>query len=205
MINKIRVIPKKDDNRLLEGDLFIVEDLWCISAADVNVRGTGLKAKIKITCKEVQSSVFLPVSITTSSTIDIMGFKAEASYLAAIHYREVKTDIQPETNTDKTVKPVTATAVVQPKKHKFERPARIGRKDTQVDSLADKRDSLYWTTIRSVPLRLEEVQSYQYKEEKIALKDLSPGEKSEKKTAVGQVLNTIMWGKTFRTSNKNAW
>lgn len=90
MINKIRVIPKKDDSRLLEGDLFIVEDLWCISAADVNVRATGLKAKIKITCKEVQSSVFLPVSITTSSTIDIMGFKAEASYLAAIHYREVK-------------------------------------------------------------------------------------------------------------------
>ena len=205
MINKIRVIPKKDDNRLLEGDLFIVEDLWCISAADVNVRATGLKAKIKITCKEVQSSVFLPVSITTSSTIDIMGFKAEASYLAAIHYREVKTDIQPETSTDKTTKPVTANAVAQPKKHKFERPARIVRKDTQVDSLADKRDSLYWTTIRSVPLRLEEVQSYQYKEEKIALKDLSPGEKSEKKTTVGQVLNTIMWGKTFRTSNKNAW
>mgnify|MGYP002986139632 FL=1 len=205
MINKIRVIPKKDDSRLLEGDLFIVEDLWCISAADVNVRATGLKAKIKITCKEVQSSVFLPVSITTSSTIDIMGFKAEASYLAAIHYREVKTDIQPETSTDKTTKPVTANAVAQPKKHKFERPARIGRKDTQVDSLADKRDSLYWTTIRSVPLRLEEVQSYQYKEEKIALKDLSPGEKSENKTAVGQVLNTIMWGKTFRTSNKNAW
>jgi len=51
---------------------------------------------------------------------------------------------------------------------------------------------------------LEEVQSYQYKEEKLALKDLSPGEKSEKKTAVGQVLNTIMWGKTFRTSNKNS-
>mgnify|MGYP005871203261 FL=1 len=205
MINKIRVIPKKDDNRLLEGDLFIVEDLWCISAADVNVRATGLKAKIKITCKEVQSSVFLPVSITTSSTIDIMGFKAEASYLAAIHYREVKTDIQPETSTDKTTKPVTANAVAQPKKHKFERPARIGRKDTQVDSLADKRDSLYWTTIRSVPLRLEEVQSYQYKEEKIALKDSSPGEKSGKKTVVGQVLNTIMWGKTFRTSNKSAW
>ena len=206
MINKIRVIPKKDDNRLLEGDLFIVEDLWCISAADVNVRATGLKAKIKITCKEVQSSVFLPVSITTSSTIDIMGFKAEASYLAAIHYREVKTDIQPETNTDTTTKPVvTTTAMVQPKKHKFERPARIGRKDTQVDSLADKRDSLYWTTIRSVPLRLEEVQSYQYKEEKIALKDSSPGEKSGKKTVVGQVLNTIMWGKTFRTSNKSAW
>lgn len=205
MINKIRVIPKKDDNRLLEGDLFIVEDLWCLSAADVNVRDTGLKAKIKITCKEIQPSVFLPVSINTSSDIDIMGFKAEASYLAAIHYKEVKTELSPETSTGKTVKTVTASTVAQPKKHKYERPARIGRKDTQVDSLADKRDSLYWTAIRSVPLRLEEVQSYQYKEEKIALKESSPQDKSDKKTAVGQVLNTMMWGKTFRTSNKNAW
>lgn len=205
MINKIRVIPRKDDNRLLEGDLFIVEDLWCLSAADVNVRDTGLKAKIKITCKEIQPSVFLPVSINTSSDIDIMGFKAEASYLAAIHYKEVKTELSPETSTDKTVKTVTAGTVAQPKKHKYERPARIGRKDTQVDSLADKRDSLYWTAIRSVPLRLEEVQSYQYKEEKIALRESSPQDKSDKKTAVGQVLNTMMWGKTFRTSNKNAW
>ena len=204
MINKIRVIPRKDDNRLLEGDLFIVEDLWCLSAADVNVRDTGLKAKIKITCKEIQPSVFLPVSINTSSDIDIMGFKAEASYLAAIHYKEVKTELSPETSTDKTVKTVTASTVAQPKKHKYERPARIGRKDTQVDSLADKRDSLYWTAIRSVPLRLEEMQSYQYKEEKIALKESSPQDKSDKKTAVGQVLNTMMWGKTFRTSNKNA-
>lgn len=205
MINKIHVIPRKDDNRLLEGDLFIVEDLWCISAADVNVRATGLKAQIKITCKEIQPSVFLPVSINTSSDIDIMGFKAEASYLAAIHYKEVKTDILPETNMDKTVKTVAASTVTQSKKHKYERPARIGRKDTQVDSLADKRDSLYWTAIRSVPLRLEEVQSYQYKEEKIALKESSPQEKNDKKTIVGQVSNTIMWGRTFRTSNKNAW
>ncbi len=205
MINKIHVIPRKDDNRLLEGDLFIVEDLWCISAADVNVRATGLKAQIKITCKEIQPSVFLPVSINTSSDIDIMGFKAEASYLAAIHYKEVKTDILPETNMDKTVKTVAASTVMQSKKHKYERPARIGRKDTQVDSLADKRDSLYWTAIRSVPLRLEEVQSYQYKEEKIALKESSPQEKNDKKTIVGQVSNTIMWGRTFRTSNKNAW
>lgn len=96
MINKIRIIPRKEDNRLLEGDLFIVEDLWCISAADVSVRGGGLKAQIKVTCKEVQPSVFLPVSTTMSSFIDIMGFKAEASYLAAVHYTEVKTDIQPQ-------------------------------------------------------------------------------------------------------------
>ena len=205
MINKIRIIPRKEDNRLLEGDLFIVEDLWCISAADVSVRGGGLKAQIKVTCKEVQPSVFLPVSTTMSSSIDIMGFKAEASYLAAVHYTEVKTDIQPQETKKEETAEVTANSAAQPKKHKYERPARIGRKDTQVDSLADKRDSLYWTAVRSVPLRLEEVQSYQYKE-KIVLKDSLPGgNKANQKKGLAQVLNTIMWGKTFSTSNKNAW
>lgn len=56
-----------------------------------------------------------------------------------------------------------------------------------------------------MPLRLEEVQSYQYKE-KIVLKDSLPGgNKANQKKGLAQVLNTIMWGKTFSTSNKNAW
>lgn len=213
MINKIRVIPKKDDNRLMEGDLFVVEDLWCISAADFQVRSTGMKAKIKVTCKEVKASVFMPVSINLSSDINIMGFKAEASYLAAIHYKEVRTDLDQEvktalpteTNAVKPAKSATASNGTQPKKRKYERVASAGRKDTQVDSLANKRDSLYWTTVRSVPLRLEEVQSYQYKEEKLALQDTPSPKKVEKETGGGQVMNAIVWGRTFRTANKKAW
>lgn len=208
MINKIHFIPKKEDSRLLEGDIFIVEDLWCVSAADVNVHGGGLKAKIKVTCKEVQPSVFLPVSITMSSSIDLMGFKAEASYLAAVHYTDVKTDVPQvakKTDTPEVAvsKPET-TKVIKPRQHKYERPTHIARADTKVDSLADKRDSLYWTTVRSVPLRPEELQSYHYKE-KILVKDTLPGRKSEKETVAGKILETLMLGNTFTTTDKKAW
>ncbi|WP_291530217.1 DUF5686 and carboxypeptidase regulatory-like domain-containing protein [Bacteroides sp. UBA939] len=241
MINKIRVIPKREDPRLLEGDLFIVEDLWCVSAADVSVHGGGLKAKIKVTCKEVQPTVFLPVSTTMSSSFSLMGFKAEASYLAAVHYAEVKTGILPETETKEQSKATTkepakattneppklaadepakvtakATAAARPQKRKYERPTPgIGRRDTEVDSLAGKRDSLYWTTVRSVPLRLEELQSYQYKEEKLPGFDVEQGKKLpkdsldskklRKKKAGDEIINRIMLGKTFTTSNKKAW
>lgn len=203
MINKIRVIPKRDNSHLMEGDLFIVEDLWCISAADFNIRESGLRGHARITCKEVQPAVFLPISTTTSATIDLMGFKAEASYLAAIHYTEVKTDVKPKEKVDKVTKVATTQVVVVPKKRKYER--SVGMTNIQTDSLAGKRDSLYWTSIRSVPLRLEEVQSYQLREEDILQKDSLPEEKSRKQTVVGQVLNTILWGKTFRTADKNAW
>lgn len=199
MVNKIHFTPKKQDNRLLEGDIFIVEDLWSVSAAEVSVRESGLKAQMKVTCKEVQPTVFMPVSITMSTSIDLMGFKADASYLAAVHYTDVKTITPPETKTDKA--PQAATA---PKQHKYERPARIGRADTHVDSLADKRDSLYWATVRSVPLRPEEMQSYHYKE-KILLKDSLPGSKSEKETVADKILETLMTGRTFATANKKAW
>lgn len=197
MVNKIHFTPRKEDNRLLEGDIFIIEDLWCVSAANVSVRESGLKAQMKITCKEVQPQAFMPVSITMSTSINLMGFKADASYLAAVHYTDVKTDTPTEVQT-------AAPKAAPPKKNKYERPARIARADTQVDSLADKRDSLYWATVRSVPLRPEEMQSYHYKE-KILLKDSLPGSPSEKETVAGRILETLMMGRTFATSNKKAW
>lgn len=197
MVNKIHFSPKKEDNRLLEGDIFIIEDLWCVSAANVSVRESGLKAQMKVTCKEVQPQVFMPVSITMSTSIHLMGFNADASYLAAVHYTDVKTDTPPEVQT-------SAPEAAMPKPRKYERPARIARADTQVDSLAEKRDSLYWATVRSVPLRPEEMQSYHYKE-KILLKDSLPGSTSEKGTVAGKILETLMMGRTFATPDKKAW
>lgn len=204
MINKIRVIPRREDARLLEGDLFIVEDLWCASAAEFNVRASGMKAKIKVICKEVQPAVFLPVSTTMTTTIDIMGFKAEASYLAAVHYTDVKTDIEPEVKTDKVVKAVKSDTMPA-KKHKYERPARMVRANAEIDTLADKRDSLYWATVRSVPLRREEMQSYQYKEEKIQQKLSSGNDTTRKQTVAGEVMQALLAGKTFTTASKKAW
>lgn len=210
MVNKIRVIPRRADTRLIEGDLFIVEDLWCVSAIDAGVRGSGMDAKVKVICKEVQPEVFLPVSTTMSVSISVMGFKAEASYLAAVHYTDIKTDTTIKTDAKQTakaaapVKQVTAEAA-PPKQHKYERPARRVRENTQVDSLADKRDSLYWDTVRSVPLRQEEFQSYQYKEVKIQQKDSRSEASLRKSGGAGDALNAFLFGKTFTTGNKKAW
>lgn len=204
MINKIRVIPKKQDARLLEGDIFIVEDLWSISAADFNIRESGLKGRVRTTCKEVQPSVFLPVSTTMSADIDMMGFKAEASYLTAIHYTEVRTDAEPTIDAGSAV-PTAKTPALSPKKRKYELPTHIARKDTQTDSLAGKRDSLYWASVRSVPLRTEELQSYRLKDEKILRKDSLPAADNRPPTAVGKALNAFFWGETFHTSNRKAW
>ncbi len=242
LINKIKVIPKQDSPRLVSGDLYIVEDLWCVSAAEFSIRMSGLKATVKATCKEVQPSVFLATSTSMSCEIKMMGFSAEASYLAAVHYTNVEiadrqqvmngaSDASPKQNRkqQKLVKQIeelstkedlTLSEAYKLSKlmekniaesdtarfpHKYERKVRKREVNIKTDSLADKKDSLYWAAVRSVPLRPEEIQSYIHKEELSLSKD-SLQENDSAKTTVGKkIIQTFLMGKTYRTSDKKAW
>lgn len=246
MINKIKVIPKKDNPQLVAGDLYIVEDLWCVSAASLSVRMGGLKAMIKVTCKEVQPSVFLATSTSMECTIDMMGLKAEASYLAAVHYGRVETNNRSNgesPNTSRTTpvapkvtkeqakvrkqieelsakedltmreayklsklmeKSIAASDTLKPE-HKYERRSRANRWNVTTDSLADKKDSLYWVAVRSVPLKPEEVQSYINKEKLIAPKDSLREDSTKRHSVGGKILQAFFVGDTYRTKDKKAW
>ena len=238
LINKIRVIPKKENPRLVEGELFIVEDLWCVASANISFGMSGVKATAKVTCKEVQPSVFLATSTSVACTMDMMGFKGEATYLAAVHYTKVEVGSwKPVTEQKKAVskkvekmneqieklttkenmtlsdayklshlmeKVTQETDTLQPK-NKYELPSRIAVEKAQTDSLAGKRDTFYWASIRSVPLRLEEVQSYIEKEKKLVPKDTLSNKEKRERSLASKIASSFVWGKTFRTQNKKAW
>lgn len=246
LINKIKVIPKQEDSRLVSGHLYIVEDLWCVSAAEFSVRMGGLKATVKATCKEVQPSVFLATSTSMSCEINMMGFAAEASYLAAVHYTEVEvtdrrqvgngmqtsSSVAPQkqnkkqeklmkqieelvTKEDLTMSEAYKLSKLMEKniaesdtsrsRYKYERKIVKRQVNVKTDSLAGTKDSLYWAAIRSVPLRPEELQSYIQKEKPSAPKDSLHRKDSTNTSVGGQIIQTFLFGKTFRTKNKNAW
>ena len=89
LINKIKVIPRKDNPQLLSGELYIVDNSWCVSEASLKVNLQGAEMIAHITCKEVAPSVYLPVSITMETNIDMMGVKAEAHYLGSVDYLDI--------------------------------------------------------------------------------------------------------------------
>ena len=248
-INKIRVIPKKGNPELVAGYLYIVEDLWCLSAVDLNVSYSGLNASVKVTCKEVKPSVFLNTSTTLQADIHVMGIKAEASYLSAIHYTHLEVSTaawvpgravvmplptaserkQPLTKRQQKIqqkieqlseketlttreayklsgwmdKAVAETDTSHTKKDKYER--RPWAYDVKKDSLADKRDSIYWATVRSVPLKPEEIQSYARKEALKPLNDSLGKTNGNKEEAFDVIMQTLLFGKTFKTKNDKAW
>lgn len=152
----------------------------------------------------------------------MMGFSAEASYLAAVHYTNVEiadrqqvmngaSDASPKQNRkqQKLVKQIEELSTKEDltlseayklsklmekniaesdtarSPHKYERKVRKREVNIKTDSLADKKDSLYWAAVRSVPLRPEEIQSYIHKEELSLSKD-SLQENDSAKTTVGK-------------------
>ena len=248
LINKIRVIPRKGNPELVSGYLYIVENLWCLSAVDIKVSYSGLDASVKVTCKEVRPSVFLNTSTTLKADIDVMGIKAEASYLSAIHYTNLEIDattfvpgrdtrdvnavasenkpsftkkqqkIQQQieklsekeelTTRDayklsKLVDKAVAEADTTHSKDKYER--KSWEYDVKKDSLADKRDSVYWAAVRSVPLKPEEVQSYAYKETLKPLNDSLGRGNANKEKLSDVIIQTFLFGRTFKTKNNKAW
>ena len=138
LINKVKVIPRKDNPKLIAGDLYIVEGLWCVSAADLSVRQSGMRATIKVTCKEVQPSVFLATSTSMECSIDMMGLKAEASYLAAVHYArvEVNDKLEIKKKKEEMIAKVVAGATV-PVSRQVRRQQKLQK---QIESLAGKED-----------------------------------------------------------------
>jgi hypothetical protein len=250
LVNKIQVIPKKGNPDLISGYLYIIEDLWCLSAVDIKMSYSGFNASVKVTCKEIRPSVFLNTSTTLKAEIDMMGINAEASYLSAIHYTHVDIDetvyvpgknIRPSNTVNASVAASPGLTKQQQKlrkqidalsrkedftardayklsklidkavekadttrsKHKYER--KPLSYDLKKDSLADKRDSVYWDTVRSVPLRPEEIESYAYKEKLKPLNDSLDGRNANKEKVANVVMQTFLFGKTFKSKNEKTW
>lgn len=256
VVNKIKLLPKQDNPRLLSGYIYIVENLWCLSAAELSFSSGGIKGLVKMTCKEVQPSVFLPTSFSLGVQINVIGIKGESTYLSAIHYTKIEVNkplpglevgSKERAEEEETLRPVTkqqqkrtqeieklsaksdltigeayqlsklVTRSIEEadtlrSKHRFERTSKV--KDTSVnrDSLADKKDSLYWAAVRSVPLRPEELDSYLRKEQQLFSKDSlqkrkpsADGDRGVSIESDGSLFSTILLGKTFRTKEKKAW
>ena len=242
LINKIKVIPRKDNPQLLSGDLYIVDNCWCVSEASLRVKVNGANINTQITCKEVAPSIYLPVSVNMETQIDMLGVKAEANYLASVDYldvdistvhvaRDSKTDnaelivksankkqqkLQAKIDKLSSKEDITLSDAYQlnklmekqtqqidttKKSNRYERASRSTGLKT--DSLAMLRDSIYWQSVRSVPLKLEEEQSYTYQKE-LSLRTES-ATKQSKVASSNKVLSALLFGKTFKSKNDKTW
>ncbi|MCW3788853.1 DUF5686 and carboxypeptidase regulatory-like domain-containing protein [Plebeiibacterium sediminum] len=91
-INKIKVTPKRKNQKLFEGYIYIVDQLWNLHSVDlVNEQFFG-KIRIRQVQSEVKGKAWLPVSHQFDVDVQTFGFNATANYGGSVKYEEVDLD-----------------------------------------------------------------------------------------------------------------
>jgi hypothetical protein len=158
-ISKIRIIPKLKDPKLMEGIIYIADDEWNIRHAEFTVHQSGMAVHYNFNYHPVIDNIYLVANYEADMNMDMLGMKLKADFLASIQYRNIQLNdslIAAEAGKKKPEKQ---------KKEKKKLEIKIeDRIHKTVDSLAVKRDSVYWSEVRTVALNEEELKSYARKD-----------------------------------------
>jgi hypothetical protein len=158
VINKIRIIPKLKDGKLLEGVIYLADDEWSIRSAEIVIRGVGMTTHYFIHYHQVRDDIYLPASMNFSWDISVLGARLKADFLSSLQYTGIQLN-------DSLIAAQPAKA---PAKKKKDKPNLEIKPDDLLkqtaDSLALQRDSAYWSDVRTVVLNEEELRSYERKD-----------------------------------------
>lgn len=144
LINKIKMIPKRKNDRVFNGFIYVVEDVWSIYGVDVSVNGTQISLPVVDTLKLKQSynysklsSAWVLISQSIDFKINFLGFHFNGRFSSAYSNYDFTPEFTEETFTN------------------------------EVLSFADqatKKDTTYWNQLRPVPLTIEEIADYKIKD-----------------------------------------
>ncbi|MGM5471067.1 DUF5686 and carboxypeptidase regulatory-like domain-containing protein [Flavobacteriaceae bacterium LMO-SS05] len=144
LINKVRVIPKRDKDPIFSGMIYIVENQWTIYALELDI--TGEQAQILpadvITLKQnfaysESDAIWALISQRIDFKFGLFGIKGDGRFTAVYSQYEFNPDLDKKD---------------------------FGREIVSFAEAANQKDSLFWKQTRPVPLTLEEVNDYTKKD-----------------------------------------
>ncbi len=142
LINKIQVIPRRRNDPVFSGYIYIVEDTWRIHSTDLYLTK---EAKIDFvdsleiiqTYNKVNNDVWMPYTQTMLFWFRAFGIKGNGRYVGVFN--------------DYNLNPQF------PKKF-------FKGEELKVNEDANKKDSSYWDVVRPIPLTQEEIDDYRKKD-----------------------------------------
>ena len=178
LINKINIIPKRKNDRVFSGSLYIVEDDWALYGADVSVTGAQVNIPVVDVLKLKQNynysdtnAAWVLISQSIDFRVNAFGFKFDGRFSAAFSNYNFTPNFTEKTFTNEVLT--------------FEKEAT-------------EKDSSYWNTLRPVPLTTEEVKDYTIKDSlKVVRKSKNYLDSLNKKQNKISVLSPIT-GYTYR-------
>ena len=239
VVNKIRVIPRRKSQQLLEGDLYLVEDLWNIHSFDLKLQPFYGTIQMRQVYASVKDGIWLPVSHHFNIDAAIMGIKGKADYVSSVKYLDVVLDksLNPPVSIASHLPGELASSeeVVLPSQTKTQRQieqlmdkeamnnrdmmrlASLIEKESQnqerqreemlevrssyqfkVNKDSVKRDSLFWRSVRPIPLTADEKHSFAVKDSLVALaNDSLVNDSAKQQSGFSKIRMAVLNGGTF--------
>ena len=144
LINKVRVLPKRDNDRVFSGFIYIVEDDWAIYGIDLIATGKQvgipiideLKFKQNYNYSETNNA-WIKISQTIDFKFGLFGFNIDGRFSAGYSNYNFNPEFTKKTFTKEVLS--------------FEKGAT-------------EKDTVFWNLLRPVPLTLEETEDYTLKD-----------------------------------------
>ncbi len=140
LINKIKITPRRENDRVFTGFIYVAEDDWMLYGVDATVTGTQvnitavdkLHFKLNYNFSEAQKTWVL-ISQTVDFKIGMFGFNVNGRFSAAYSDYNFAPNFTDKTFTNEVL---------------------------SFEEQATKKDSVYWNKLRPVPLTIEETKDY---------------------------------------------
>lgn len=180
LINKISVLPKRDNDAVFKGAIYIVENDWALYGVDVTVTGASINIPVVDILHLKQDynyvdakNAWVLIQQTIDFKVNFLGFKVDGRFSSAYSDYNFDPNFTASTFTNEIL---------------------------SFDENATEKDTDYWSTKRPVPLTEEEVKDYQVKD---SIKTIR--ESKEYLDSINQKQNQYKWhspimGYTYRNS-----
>lgn len=140
LINKIKVTPKRPNDRVWEGYIYIVEDDWQLYGVELTTTGQAIQVpmikklvfKQNFTFDETRD-FWVKISQTIDFGFGFFGFNGDGRFIAVYSNYDFEPNFEKRSFTNEVLSFATE---------------------------ANKKDSLFWKGSRPVPLTVEEVRDY---------------------------------------------
>lgn len=181
-INKIRVIPRRDNEPVFDGHIYIVDDSWAIYAVDLHTTGARMQQDILNDMKIVQNFSYNGNENLWAKNLQSLEFTASFfGVKVSGKFSYVYTNYDFKEAFDKKT---------------------FGKEIVSFEDNSNKKDSLYWNANRQIPLTSEETRDYVRKD---SIRDLRESPKyldSLDRKSNRFRISKVIFGYTYRNSFK---
>lgn len=98
LVNKIRVIPRSKGEKVFDGYIYIVEDLWSIHSLNLKTSLLGFDISVRQQYAPIKEKIWMPITHTYIFGGKFFGFEGEFQYLAST--RDYELTLNPELQFD---------------------------------------------------------------------------------------------------------